>query len=222
MTEAEWMTCTDPMQMLNCPELKADARKLRLLLCGWCRRSWKDLKPGSRLGVETAERAADGAVSREDMRLAYRTSHSAHLSARGGIVARAANNATLHDRNLPSAVKFTVRFLQPGQSRWARRSAGAAGERVVVCQLLWDLFGSPFRPVLVEPAWRTPAVLALARAAYEERVEPEGSLAVDRLAVLADALEDAGCTDLALLEHLRGPGPHVRGCHVLDAILHKE
>jgi len=39
--------------------------------------------------------------------------------------------------------------------------------------------------------------------------------------ILADALEDAGCTDAAILEHCRGPGPHVRGCWVVDLILGK-
>jgi hypothetical protein len=61
----------------------------------------------------------------------------------------------------------------------------------------------------------------LARAAYEERRLPSGELDLARLAVLADALEDAGCADAELLGHLRGTGPHVRGCHVLDAILGK-
>jgi hypothetical protein len=41
---------------------------------------------------------------------------------------------------------------------------------------------------------------------------------VDRLAVLADALEEAGCADALLLAHLRSPGPHVRGCFALDAV----
>ena len=41
-------------------------------------------------------------------------------------------------------------------------------------------------------------------------------------ATLADALEKAGCTDTCLLEHLRAPGPHVRGCFALDAVLGKE
>jgi hypothetical protein len=68
---------------------------------------------------------------------------------------------------------------------------------------------------------RTPAVLALAAAAYDNRVSPAGTLDPDRLAVLADALEEAGCTDTRILGHLRGPGPHVRGCFALDLILDK-
>jgi hypothetical protein len=42
------------------------------------------------------------------------------------------------------------------------------------------------------------------------------------LARLADALEDAGCTDPELLGHLRSPGPHVRGCWAVDLVLGKE
>jgi hypothetical protein len=74
----------------------------------------------------------------------------------------------------------------------------------------------------VHPAWRTPVVLALAGAAHEERLLPSGHLDPDRLAVLADALEEAGCSGSALLGHLRGPGPHVRGCHVVDLLLGKQ
>jgi hypothetical protein len=59
----------------------------------------------------------------------------------------------------------------------------------------------------------------LATAAYELRSFPSGEIDPARLAVLADALEDAGCQDAELLGHLRSPGPHVRGCFALDAIL---
>jgi hypothetical protein len=61
----------------------------------------------------------------------------------------------------------------------------------------------------------------IACGAYEERRLPEGTLDPARLAVLADALEDAGCTEIELLGHLRGPGPHVRGCWALDLVLSK-
>jgi hypothetical protein len=89
--------------------------------------------------------------------------------------------------------------------------------------LLHDIFGNPFHPALaVNPAWlawRDGSVSRLARAAYEDRRLPEGTLDPARLAVLADALEEAGCSDADLLGHLRGPGPHVRGCSALDLVL---
>src|SRR5262249_29535391 len=83
--------------------------------------------------------------------------------------------------------------------------------------LLRDLF-NPFRPVAPAPGWLTAndgAARNLPAAIYDER-------AFDRLPILADALEDAGCADRALLGHLRGPGTHVRGCWALDLILGKE
>jgi hypothetical protein len=64
--------------------------------------------------------------------------------------------------------------------------------------------------------------VALARAAYDERHLPSGHLDPARLLVLADALEEAGATDARLLGRLRSAGPHVHGCHAVDAVLGKE
>jgi hypothetical protein len=71
-------------------------------------------------------------------------------------------------------------------------------------------------------AWKDETVLKLAEAVYEDRQLPSGHLDNHRLAVLADALEDAGCTDVDIFEHCRGTGPHVRGCWVVDLLLGKE
>jgi hypothetical protein len=78
--------------------------------------------------------------------------------------------------------------------------------------LLRETVGNPFRPAAVTPGRRTIAAVALARHIYD-------SGDFDCLPVLADALEDAGCTDAELLGHLRGPGPHVRGCWAVDLLL---
>jgi hypothetical protein len=83
------------------------------------------------------------------------------------------------------------------------------------------MFGNTFRLIAVTAAWRTATVRALARAAYQERRLPEGILENGCLAVLADALEEGGCTGPDILGHLRGPGPHVRGCWGVDLILGK-
>ncbi|MBL8796949.1 MAG: hypothetical protein JNM56_23815 [Planctomycetia bacterium] len=76
------------------------------------------------------------------------------------------------------------------------------------------IFGNPFRRDTVNPAWFTSTVVSLAQAIYDER-------AFDRLPILADALEDAGCTNADMLKHSREPGEHVRGCWCVDLLLGK-
>jgi hypothetical protein len=99
-------------------------------------------------------------------------------------------------------------------------------EGVVCSGLLRDIFGNLFRPLLpVSPAWlawSNCTIPRLAEAAYNERQYPAGTLDVARLAVLADALEEAGCDDAGLVGHLRSEGPHVRGCWAIDLVLAKE
>jgi hypothetical protein len=62
--------------------------------------------------------------------------------------------------------------------------------------------------------------LARARLPPAESQEPLAHGA-GGLPVLADALEEAGCDDREFLAHLRGGGPHCRGCFVVDALLGK-
>jgi hypothetical protein len=85
-------------------------------------------------------------------------------------------------------------------------------ERAGQAVLLREVFGNPFRPVTPDRSWLTSDVLGLARGIEADR-------AFDRLPILADALEDAGCDNADVLEHCRGPGPHVRGCWVVDLML---
>jgi hypothetical protein len=87
-----------------------------------------------------------------------------------------------------------------------------------LCASLRDIFGNSFHPVALTASHRTPTVVALARAAYDERHLPSGELDLQRLAVLSDALEEAGAT-AGILDHLRSPGPHVRGCFAVDLCL---
>jgi hypothetical protein len=96
------------------------------------------------------------------------------------------------------------------------------GERAIQALLLRDLTGNIVHPVALEPGLPGHEVIALTQRAYEHRVLPSGQLDSDRLAVLADALEDVGCTEDAILSHLRSLGPHVRGCWALDLILSKD
>jgi hypothetical protein len=54
------------------------------------------------------------------------------------------------------------------------------------CDLLREVLGNPFRPVSTDPSWLTSTVVSLAEGIYADR-------AFDRLPILADALQDAGC-----------------------------
>ena len=82
------------------------------------------------------------------------------------------------------------------------------------CHLVRCMFGNPFRPPTLTRAWLSSTVVSLAQTVQDER-------AFDRLPILANALEDAGCCDANILGHCRGPGPHVRGCWVVDLLLAK-
>lgn len=103
---------------------------------------------------------------------------------------------------------------EEAQARKAR-AAREAAERRGQSELLRELLGNPFQPMALAPdwlRWHDGAVGRVARAIDEEET-------YEQMPVLGDALEDAGCDDREILDHLRGPGPHVRGCWVLDRIL---
>ena len=89
-------------------------------------------------------------------------------------------------------------------------------EQAALSHLLRCIF-NPFRRASIGAAWlawNDGAIRKMAQVIYDAR-------SFDRLPLLADALEDAGCTDADLLAHCRGPGPHVRGCWVVDLLLGK-
>jgi len=95
-------------------------------------------------------------------------------------------------------------------------SSLSGAERVILCSLLREIFGNPFRPVEFDPEWRTDTVSSLARQMYESR---DFSL----MSILADALQDAGCDNNDILDHCRDANQmHVRGCWVVDLVLGKE
>jgi hypothetical protein len=83
--------------------------------------------------------------------------------------------------------------------------------------LLRCIFGNPFHLIAVDPSWMTwndSTVVKVAQATYGER-------AFDRMPILADALEESGCTNQDILAHCRSGGEHVRGCRVVDLVLGK-
>lgn len=71
------------------------------------------------------------------------------------------------------------------------------------------LRGRPVDPAWL--SWNDGVVAKMAQAIRDER-------SFDRLPILADALEEAGCTDAEFLNHCRERGPHGRGCWVVDLL----
>jgi carbon storage regulator CsrA len=105
---------------------------------------------------------------------------------------------------------------------WRASCAGGTSLQPKLCDLFRCIFDDVSLSGDMPAAWLTDNVRALARAADEARTLPEGLLENARLAVLSDGLEEAGCTDVEVLQHLRSAGPHVRGCWALDVVLGKE
>lgn len=224
MTEAEWLTATDPGPMLAFLRGKASDRKLRLFACACCRRIWHLLPDGPpRQAVACAEESADGRLDAGRLQAA----HTAVIAAREhNRAVRVTPDEALFAAFVVSVPGWFVRpeyavgmAASTAVKYWARAGRGAPRplarrERAAQCALLRDLFGNPFRPVAFDPRWRTDDVVGLARAIYEDR-------AFDRLPLLADALMDAGCEDEDVLVHCRSAGQHVRGCWVVDLALGK-
>ena len=228
MTESEWLACTDPQPMLEFLRDRASDRKRRLFTCACCRRVWEALTDQrSRSAVEAAERYADGLAGREELAAQAEAAEApasavASARAREAVVSPVPHVTQAALAAAGERAEPTMRADATIWAAWATSEATRVPdqERRHQCALLRDLF-NPFRPVTPEPAWSTPQVVALAQAAYEQRELPAGTLDTTLLAVLADALEEAGCDQAELLGHLRGPGPHVRGCWVLDLVLGK-
>jgi hypothetical protein len=220
MTESEWLECTDPFRLLASLRGRVSDRKLRLLACGCARRCWDRLDDDRlRTAVEIAEQYADRRASVARLEAAWRAAEKCQTDYLTSEVYRRsdADQAYLYGIAASSA--------SPRRRRHGRGDAAGAGLHFIPAQALiyvLCLFGNPFRLVSIEPALLTPTVTNLAQAAYEERIMPSGELDAARLAVLSDALEEAACDNADILAHLRSPGPHVRGCWVLDLLLGKE
>jgi hypothetical protein len=217
MDEEEWLSCTDQLAMARVLSRITSDRKLRLFGCACLRRVWHLLfEKQSRAVVEFAERFADGLVSTEEALTVVR---EARRAAR-----RLPSEATETVRAYVAAVTISLStppYWGSTQAAWWVAQCGSVQpdeEKEGQALILQDIAGGPFRPVSLDPAWRNSTVVSLAQAAYDNRFLPAGTLDTARLAVLADALEDAGCDNADILSHLRGPGPHVLGCWVVDLL----
>jgi hypothetical protein len=122
-------------------------------------------------------------------------------------------------RRVPICVLEALRCESSSELRgevtaeWA--ASFATEEWVTQANSVREVFGNPYCPVSVDRSWLTPTVASLTESIYQEE-------SFDRLRMLADGLEEAGCTNTEILNHCRSPGPHVRGCWVIDLLLGKE
>jgi hypothetical protein len=201
MTEADWLTCPDPAPMLRfVTKQGASERTLRLFAVACARRVW-DLLPGDRERgvVDVAQQMADGRAHEQDVRLGRSR----------------ASGSPIHALFEPAvcAAEDVATAAAVARGRGAEKP-GYVAERIAQAELLREVFGNPIHPATVEQAWldwNNRFVPEMARGIYEDRT-------FRRLPILADALEEAGCDDAGVLDHLRGPGPHVRGCWAIDIL----
>jgi hypothetical protein len=227
MTEQEWLGGEDPWKLLAGLPAEPSERKWRLFMCALLRRFWCHLENDHfRKGIEVVERFVDGLADITDLDEGRRAISKIQRSRSSGGFDLVVSRLLLSVMDAPRAVSaysYPLDIAFPERVR-AQFAPGASGKTEAAAQVtvLRDIIGNPFHPVTLDPAWLTSAVLSLAQAAYTERLIPNGSLDPTRLAILADALEEAGCTELAVIGHLRGPAPHVRGCWSVDLALAKE
>ena len=245
MREATWRTCTDSYPMLRFLWGRVSERKLQLFACACCRRVWDLLGEPRRRVIEVAEHVIEGQNTLEELGAARDAAFPTSNEAGGETPTEAstwAHLAVVYTVGMFFNDNFLVDLGQVvGMAAGARRNAAARearrerrrsrggdsakrprrsnalkGEQWEQARLLRDLFGPlPFRNVEIAPSWLTwsgGTVPKLARAIYDER-------AFERLPVLADALEEAGCANAEILGHCREPGPHARGCWVVDLLL---
>jgi hypothetical protein len=201
------------MDRLNLERLRSD-RKRRLFACACAREVWHLLTDErSRKAVEVAEAFADGRATKAKldaardaadvaMDVAFDAAKAADYdTARAAVfdAARAAALAAWDDGDAPEVTAWV-----------AATAAAFDAARQKLALLLDDLAGTDNHAEVP----RTQDVVDLAQTIYDLRRWQD-------LPVLADALEEAGCTDAGILSHLRGPGPHALGCWALDAVLGK-
>lgn len=251
MTEEQWLQCRNPHDLLDFFQ-EASERKLRLFSAACCRRVWSLLIDSrSRKAIDVSERFADGLTPTEDMFSAAREAQTAadELDVAEEPLLGAANAATAatlaireptcYDPGFYPAdhqlVAETIALVGLGGDKVAKLyldpeitndfSKKVHEEKAIQIRFLHDIFGNPYRSVTADPSWLSwndGAISRLVQPIYEERILPAGTLDSARLLILADALEEAGCTDQQILTHLRSGGEHYRGCWVIDLLLSKQ
>jgi hypothetical protein len=236
MMETDWLNSTQPYEMLVflLDSGRASNRQFRLFAVACCRRVLHLLGHGacrseeqqalSRQAVEVAERFADGLVSSQELAEA---SSRAHLGNNLNICLQAVLPVTPGNSRYatPRLMELACRFVADEQAsraaemvepftRLAAHAIDGVDPRPAHADLWREIVGNPFRQPAPDPAllaWNDRTIPNLARTIYSDR-------AFEQMPILADALEEAGGDIAELLLHLRGPGPHVRGCWAIDLL----
>jgi hypothetical protein len=225
MTEEEWRHGVKRTPMMNWLRRRGTDRQFYLAGCAAVRAHWDQLpdQPYRNL-IRLVEQYVDGLLSREELSRAHRSAEAAAYEEYLALQNQGLSARRLSRRTAP--VFAAVHVSDPGGSWEAAFSAmvaveGAEGRSAASarqCAILRDVFGNPFQaPPTVDPSWllwNDAVVPKMAQSIYEER-------AFERLPILADALEEAGCGNAGLLDHCRQPAGHVRGCWAVDALLGK-
>jgi hypothetical protein len=225
MTEQEWLTCQDYRSMLPavreaCFAGRAGHRKQALFALACCQRACD--APKGNEAAEVLEQFLAGEDSAPNWDHAW--SQALNLLRRPMIRL----HSTIPEELYSPPELFMGEAIRKAWWRENRAKGSVAANEVCdleaahLRELLRDVFANLFCSVRVEPSWLTwnaGTISRLAQSAYDDLRLPEGTLASDGLVILADALEEAGCPDAAILAHCRSAGPHVRGCWVLDLLL---
>jgi hypothetical protein len=231
MIEKEWREGSNPDEMLHFLRGKVGDRKRRLFAAACCRRIWHLLTDErSRQAVEVAERYADGQATEEELATAAEGACKAWDADLGRSSITEDEPGCMDDQipDLASQAAYNVAlplgwwgaapaFVEPDITARAI-SATERAESAAHCALLREIHGNPFRTVVLDPAvrvWNGETIVKLAQAINDSRRFGD-------LPILADALEEAGCTNADILHHCRQLGEHVLGCWVLDLILARE
>jgi hypothetical protein len=208
MTEAEWNVAYDPAEMLQSLRPTQNAHQL-----------WEYVKHclygiGADAAVDMFQTHITGNMDQPQF-LAYRRELELQATQRsGGGYSQGRKPVSINQAT--QKARAALASLQ--QSPWDAADQITQETRHQLqrsqCEWLRCLFANPFRPVTLNPSWLTSSVLALAKGIYTDR-------AFDRMPILADALQDAGCDNEAILNHCRQSGEHCRGCWAVDLVLGK-
>jgi hypothetical protein len=217
MTEHEWQNCTDLELMVEFLWGKVSDRRLRLFAVASCRRIWHLLTDKrSQKAVEVSEKFAEGQASRQELAAARAAADKAHSEAPRHANFRsldAAPNAAEEDLSTVADVSVCVADavqIAAGGDEKAKEEEFRQQFILFHC-----IFGNPFRHITLDPAWLSwhdGLLVSMSRQMYDSRDFSD-------MPILADALEEAGCSNQDILAHCRSGGEHVRGCWVIDFIL---